>query len=115
MSWLTETRFRGVMAFLMCILVDQPHCKIEGFLILSNHIPNFDGIYDRKICLRSLSAQRLRTESSCRYEKRRARGARMEPLVMKLTGDDGGFSLDDLLCQRAVQTQLYYFAEFRDG
>ena len=33
---------------------------------------------------------------------------------MSLDNNDIVF-LDDLLCQRAVQTQLYYFAEFRDG
>jgi hypothetical protein len=33
---------------------------------------------------------------------------------MKLT-DAEEILLDDLLCQRAVQNQLYYFQEFRDG
>ena len=35
---------------------------------------------------------------------------------MRMIGrDDYGFSLDDFLCQRAVQTQLHYYAEFHDG
>ena len=37
------------------------------------------------------------------------------PLQMKQVDHDSVAILDDLLCQRAVQTQLYYFAEFRDG
>ncbi len=111
--WFAVTRFRGMMTLLVFMLVDQPHSKIEGFLIANNQISH--GIFDRMICLRSSRIPALaRTKNSCRQENGRVHAGCIQPLTMKLSRDDG-VSIDDLLCQRAVQTQLYYFAEFRDG
>jgi len=46
----------------------------------------------------------------------RFRGVRDSGLKLDMQGEKAVTALlDNLLCQRSVQTQLYYFAEFRDG
>jgi hypothetical protein len=54
-------------------------------------------------------------QGSFSYIPRTKRLLLVSRIKMKQETHNSEAFLDDLLCQRAVQTQLYYFAEFRDG